>query len=149
MSPCLFPTTLTITPRAPPKSCRYYSQYYFGRHFSGRQLYETILPHPGFELGPPILFPTTRPLTLSVSMYVCTYRLRTSRMRHKVSFKRSLTGLYLEFSFSYPGCHTKVKKPYLPYYFQIAGWGRISGFIPFTGVLTQSEMQTAPSKIRT
>ena len=32
-------------------------------------------------------------------------------------FKRSLTGLNLEFSFSYTSCLTKAEEPSLPYYF--------------------------------
>ena len=45
-------------------------------------------------------------------------------------FKRSLTGLNSEFSFSYTSCLTKAEEPSLSYYFSIAG-GRIIGFIPF------------------
>ena len=41
----------------------------------------------------------------------------TNRMRHKVNFKRSLTGLNSEFSFSQTSCHTKAKEHSLPYYF--------------------------------
>ena len=40
-----------------------------------------------------------------------------SRMWHKVSFKQSLIGLNLEFSFSETSCYTKFEKPNLPYYF--------------------------------
>ena len=46
------------------------------------------------------------------------------------TFKRSLTGLNSEFSFSYTSCLTKAEEPSLPYYFPIAG-ERIIGFIPF------------------
>ena len=45
-------------------------------------------------------------------------------------FKRSLTGLNSEFSFSQINCLTKAEEPSLPYYLPIAG-GRIIGFIPF------------------
>ena len=36
-------------------------------------------------------------------------------------FKRSLTGLNSEFSFSLTSCLTKAEEPSLPYYFPIAG----------------------------
>ena len=45
-------------------------------------------------------------------------------------FKRSLTGLNSEFSFSWTSCLTKVEEPSLPDYLSITG-GRIIGFIPF------------------
>ena len=45
-------------------------------------------------------------------------------------FKRSLTGLNSEFSFSQTSCLTKAEEPSLSYYLPIAG-GRIIGFIPF------------------
>ena len=45
-------------------------------------------------------------------------------------FKRSLTGLNSEFSFSYTSCLTKAEEPSLPYYLPIAG-GCIIGFISF------------------
>ena len=48
-------------------------------------------------------------------------------------FKRSLTGLNSEFSFSYTSCLTKTEEPSLPYYLPIAG-GRIIGFISFPRV---------------
>ena len=66
----------------------------------------------------------------------CIYQpLRTGRIWHKVSFfKRSLTGLNSEFSFSKTSCLTKAVEPSLPYYWPIAG-GRIIGFIPFPRVL--------------
>ena len=53
-------------------------------------------------------------------------------------FKRSLTGLNSEFSFSLTSCLTKAEEPSLPYYLPIAG-GRIIGFIPFPRVLVLSE----------
>ena len=61
-------------------------------------------------------------------------------------FKRSLTGLNSEFSFSYTGCLTKAKNPSLPNYSPIAG-GRIIGFVPFPMVLVLCEMQSASPKI--
>ena len=48
----------------------------------------------------------------------------------KSIFKRSLTGLNSEFSFSYTSCLTKAEEPSLFYYLPIAG-GRIIGFMPF------------------
>ena len=48
-------------------------------------------------------------------------------------FKRSLTGLKSEFSFSKTSCLTKAEEPSLPYYLPIAR-GRIVGFIPFPRV---------------
>ena len=48
-------------------------------------------------------------------------------------FKRSLTGLNSEFSFSKTSCLTKVEEPSPSYYLPIAG-GRIRGFILFPRV---------------
>ena len=56
-------------------------------------------------------------------------------------FKRSLTGLNSEFSFSETSCLTKAEEPSLPYYLPIAG-GRTIGFIPFPKVQAQCEMQS-------
>ena len=53
-------------------------------------------------------------------------------------FKRSLTGLNSEFSFSKTSCLTKAEEPSLSYYLPIAG-GRIIGFIPFPRVLVLCE----------
>ena len=39
---------------------------------------------------------------------------RTSSMRHKVNFKRCITGSNSELSISFNVCHTKVKKPSCP-----------------------------------
>ena len=63
-------------------------------------------------------------------------------------FKRSLTGLNLEFSFSLTSCLTKAEEHSLPNYLPIAG-GRIIGFIPFPRVLVQYEMQSISSRIWT
>ena len=63
-------------------------------------------------------------------------------------FKRSLTGLNSEFSFSKTSRLTKAKEPSLPYYLPIAG-GRIIGFIPFPRVLVLCEMQSVSSRIWT
>ena len=62
------------------------------------------------------------------------------------NFKRSLTGLNSEFSFSQTSCLTKAKEPSLPYYLPIAG-GRIIRFIPFPRVLVLCEMQSVSSRI--
>ena len=60
-------------------------------------------------------------------------------------FKRSLTGLNSEFSFSQTSCLTKAEEPSLPYYLPTAG-GRIIGFIPFPRVLVLCEMQSVLSR---
>ena len=61
-------------------------------------------------------------------------------------FKRSLTGLNSEFSFSYTSCLTKAEELSLSYYLPIAG-GRIIRFIPFPRVLVLCEMQSVSSRI--
>ena len=63
-------------------------------------------------------------------------------------FKRSLTGLNSEFSFSKTSCLSKAEEPSLSYYLPIAG-GRIIGFIPFPRVLVLCEMQSVSSRIWT
>ena len=63
-------------------------------------------------------------------------------------FKRSLTGLNLEFSFSYTSCLTKAEEISLPYYLPIAG-GRIIGFKLFPRVLVLCEMKSVSSRIWT
>ena len=63
-------------------------------------------------------------------------------------FKRSLTGLNSEFSFSETSCLTKAEELSLSYYLPIAG-GRIIGFIPFPRVLVLCEMQSVSSRIWT
>ena len=68
--------------------------------------------------------------------------------RARSFFKRSLTGLNSEFSFSETSCLTKAEEPSLPYYLPIAG-GRIIGFIPFPRVLVLCEMQSVSSRIWT
>ena len=60
-------------------------------------------------------------------------------------FKRVLTGLNSEFSFSLTSCLNKAEEPSLPY---IAG-GKIIGFIPFPRVLVLCEMQPILSRIWT
>ena len=56
-------------------------------------------------------------------------------------FKRGLTGLNSEFSFSLTSLLTKAEEPSLPYYLLIAG-RKIIGFIPFPRVLVLCEMQS-------
>ena len=63
-------------------------------------------------------------------------------------FKRGLTGLNSEFSFSKTSCLTKAEEPSLSNYLPIAG-GRIIGFIPFPRVLVLCEMQSISSRIWT
>ena len=66
----------------------------------------------------------------------------------KSIFKRSLTGLNSEFSFSETSCLAEAEEPSLPCYVSIAG-GRIMGFIPFPRVLALCEMQSVSSRIWT
>ena len=61
-------------------------------------------------------------------------------------FKRSLTGLNSEFSYSKTSCLTKAEEPSLPYYLPIAG-GRIIGFKIFPRVLVLCEIQSASFRI--
>ena len=62
-------------------------------------------------------------------LYVFTNSSRQVGCDTRLIFRRSLTGLNSEFSFS-TGCLTKVKEPSLPHYLLTAG-ERIIGFIPF------------------
>ena len=63
-------------------------------------------------------------------------------------FKRSLTSLNSEFSFSLTCCPTKAEEPSLSYYLSKAG-GSIIGFIPFPRVLVLCEMQSVSFMIWT
>ena len=63
-------------------------------------------------------------------------------------FKRSLTDLNLEFSFSSTSLLTKAEEPSLPNYLHIAR-GRIIRFIPFPRVLVLCEMQSVSSRFWT
>ena len=63
-------------------------------------------------------------------------------------FKRNFRILNLEFSFSLADCHTKVNEHSLPYYLLTAE-RRIAGYILFSWVLSQCEMQTASSRFWT
>ena len=74
--------------------------------------------------------------------------LHSSRIWHKVNFKRSLTGLNSEFSYSWNSCLTTAEEPSLPYYSPI-GRRRIIGFLPFPRVLVLCEMQSVSSRIWT
>ena len=67
---------------------------------------------------------------------------------HVNFFKRCLTGLNSEFTFSKTSCLTKAEEPSLLYYLPIAG-GRIIGFIPILRVLVLCEMQSVSSSIWT
>ena len=61
-------------------------------------------------------------------------------------FKRSLTGLNSEFSFSSTSCLTKAEEASLPYYLPIVE-ERIIGFISLPRVLVLCEMQSFSSRI--
>ena len=76
--------------------------------------------------------------------YICIFTNPSARAGYDTRsiFKRSLTGLNSEFSFS------KAEEPSPPYYLPIAG-GRIFGFIPFPRVLLLCEMQSVPAMIWT
>ena len=63
-------------------------------------------------------------------------------------FKRIITDLSSEFSFSSTCCLTKDKELSLHYCLPIVG-ARIIGFIPFPRVLVQCEMQSALTRIWT
>ena len=63
-------------------------------------------------------------------------------------FKRSLTGLNSEFSFSWTSCLTKAEEPCLSYSLPVAG-GRIIGFISFPRVLVLCEIPSVSSRIWT
>ena len=76
------------------------------------------------------------------------YECRATGYDTRSIFKRSLTGLNSEFSFSSTSCLTKAEEPSPAYYLTIAG-GRIIGFIPFPRVLVLCEMQSVSSRIWT
>ena len=64
------------------------------------------------------------------------------------TFKRSVTSLNWEFSFSSTDCQNKAKESSLSYNLPIAG-GRMIGFIPFPRVIVLCEKQSASSRIWT
>ena len=66
----------------------------------------------------------------------------------KSIFKRSLTGLNAEFSFSDTSCLTKAEERSLPYNSCIPG-GRIIGFIRLPRILVLFKIQSVSSRIRT
>ena len=61
-------------------------------------------------------------------------------------FKRSLTGLNSEFSFSETSYLTKAEELSQPYYLPIPG-GRLFGFISFPRVLVPCKMQSVLSRV--
>ena len=96
-----------------------------------------------------LLFKEQKQIAIEKEFIIFTQPLRPGRKWHTVNFfKRSLTGLNSEFSFSYTSCLTKAEEPSLPYYLPIAG-GRIIGLIPFPRVLVRWEMQSVLSRIWT
>ena len=70
------------------------------------------------------------------NIHICIFTNPSARAGYDTRsiFKRSLTGLNSEFSFSKTSCLTKAEEPSLPYYLPIAG-ERIIEFIPFPRVL--------------
>ena len=81
-----------------------------------------------------------------IYIYIYIYQsVCTGRMQHKFNFKRSLTGLKTEISFSLTNCLMKAKEPSIPYYLHLA-WRIIIGLISFVGVLELCEMQIASSR---
>ena len=107
----------------------------------------------GLNPGLPDHWRTLYPLGQYTTKYhidICIFTNPSARVGYdrRSIFKRSLTGLNSEFSFSETSCLTKAVEPSLPYYLPIAG-GRIIGFIPFPRVLVQCEMQLAWSRIWT
>ena len=84
----------------------------------------------------------------SIDIYVFTNLSVQAGYDTRSIFKRSLTGLNLEFCFSLTSCLNKAEEPSLPYYLPIAG-GRIIGFIPFPRVLVLCEKQSISSRIWT
>ena len=79
-------------------------------------------------------------LSLSLSLYIYIYIGHGYDTRS--IFKRGLTDLNSEFSFSYTSCLTKAEEP------TIAG-GRIIGFTPFPRVLVLCEIPSVSSRIWT
>ena len=99
-----------------------------------------------FSLNSPIF--ETNAIYLFVYLSIFPNPSARARYDTRSIFKRSLTGLNSEFSFSHTSCLTKAKELSLPYYLPIAG-GRIIGFIPFPRVLVLCEMQSVSSRIWT
>ena len=93
---------------------------------------------------------STSTLFFDIYIYIYIYTNPSARAGYDTRsvFKRSLTGLNSEFSFSWTSCLTKAEEPNLLYYLPIAG-GRIIGFIHFPRVLMLCEMQSVLSRIWT
>ena len=83
----------------------------------------------------------------NIYIYIYTNPSARAVCQQKFNFKRDLTGLNSEFSFSY-AFHTKVKEHSLSHYLLISG-RKIFGFLPFPRVLALYKMQTASSRIWT
>ena len=82
------------------------------------------------------------------SVYIFTNPFTRAGYDTRSIFKRSLTGLNSEISFSLTSCLTKAEEPSLSYYLRIAG-GRIIEFIPFPRALVLCEMQSVSSRVWT
>ena len=101
------------------------------------KFFDSVGPDEGFQLN-----------QKSVIIIIFTNPSARAGYDTKSIFKRSLTGLNSEFSFSKTSCLTKAEEHSPPYYLPIAG-GRIFGFIPFPRVLVLCEMQSVLSRIWT
>ena len=88
-------------------------------------------------------------LTFWHKVFIHSTSLPRTRCNTKSIFQQSTTDLNSEFSFSYAGCHTKVKELVWPTINpQPRKWGRrIVGFRPFPKVSALWEMQTATSRV--
>ena len=83
-------------------------------------------------------------LSQSIHIYLSIFTNPSARAGYDTRsiFKRSLTGLNSQFSFSKICCLTKAEELNLSYCLPIAG-GKIIGFTPFLRVLVLCEMQLA------
>ena len=63
------------------------------------------------------------PIIINLLLFIFTNPSARAGYDTKSIFKRSLTGLNSEFSFSQTSCLTKAEEPSLPYYLPIAGGG--------------------------
>ena len=97
-----------------------------------------------------LFFSEVLPLWKWYNQRIIIFTNNSARVGHDTRsiFKRSLTGLNSQLSFSKTSCLTKAEEPSLPCYLPIAG-GRIIGFIPFPRVLVLCEMQSVSSRIWT
>ena len=96
----------------------------------------------------PMLHPQLSKIRHSSQVYIFTNPSARAGYDTRSIFKRSLTGLNSEFSFSWTSCLTKAEEISLSYYLLIAG-GWIIGFILFPRVLVLCEMQSVSSRIWT